>query len=86
MATVSGQIVTRTGKYREQIWGGWFFMTLSTGLMIMLDDRSNQLRRFLPFCHRVYTEFFHSVRAEKVLYLLLGALGAGPLFQVSFQS
>lgn len=61
VATISGQIVTRTSKYREQIWGAWFFMTLSTGLLIMLDDRSNQ--------------------AEKVIYLLLGALGTGPLFQ-----
>lgn len=41
VATISGQIVTRTGRYREQIWGAWFFMTLSTGLMIALDDRSN---------------------------------------------
>lgn len=61
VATISGQIVTRTGKYREQIWGAWFFMALSAGLLIMLDDRSNQ--------------------AEKVIFLLLGALGTGPLFQ-----
>jgi hypothetical protein len=61
VATISGQIVTRTGKYREQIWGAWFFMALSTGLLILLDDRSNQ--------------------AEKVIFLLLGALGTGPLFQ-----
>ena len=43
MATISGQIVTRAGSYREQIWGAWFFMVLSTGLMIILDDHSNQL-------------------------------------------
>lgn len=42
VATISGQFVTRFGRYREQIWGAWFFMTLSTGLMIMLDDRANQ--------------------------------------------
>lgn len=42
MATISGQVVTKTGKYREQIWGAWFFMTLSAGLMILLDDRSSQ--------------------------------------------
>jgi len=41
VATISGQIVTRIGSYREQIWGAWFFMTLSSGLMIMLDDHSN---------------------------------------------
>jgi len=42
VATISGQIVSRTGRYREQVWAAWFFMTLSTGLMIMLDDRSGQ--------------------------------------------
>lgn len=40
--TISGLIVTKTGKYREQIWGEWFFMVLSTGLMIILDDNSRQ--------------------------------------------
>jgi len=61
VATISGQVITRTGRYREQLWGAWFFMTLSTGLMIMLDDRSNL--------------------AEQIIFLLLGALGTGPLFQ-----
>jgi len=42
VATISGQVITRTGRYREQIWGAWFFMALSTGLLIMLDDRANQ--------------------------------------------
>ena len=42
VATISGHIISRTGRYREQICGAWFFMTLSTGLMIMLDDHSNQ--------------------------------------------
>ena len=42
MATISGQVITRTGRYREQIWMAWFFMTLSTGLLIMLDDHANQ--------------------------------------------
>ena len=41
VATISGQVVTRTGRYREQIWVAWAFMTLSFGLMIILDDRSS---------------------------------------------
>jgi len=40
VATISGVIVTKTGRYREQIWAAWFFMVLSTGLIILLDDRS----------------------------------------------
>ncbi|KAF9651438.1 MFS general substrate transporter [Thelephora ganbajun] len=61
VATIAGLIVTKTGRYREQIWLAWCFMVLSSGLTILLDDRSNQ--------------------AEKVIFLLLGALGTGPLFQ-----
>jgi len=41
VATISGVIVTKTGRYREQIWTAWFFMVLSSGLMILLDDRSS---------------------------------------------
>ena len=41
VGTTSGVIVTKTGRYREQIWAGWFFMVLSSGLMILLDDRSS---------------------------------------------
>jgi hypothetical protein len=41
VGTISGQIVTKTGRYREQIWGAWAFMVLSFGLMIILDDHSS---------------------------------------------
>lgn len=38
---------------------------------------------FTFFCHCTCTDEFRFARAEKVIYLLLGALGTGPLFQVS---
>jgi hypothetical protein len=62
MSVVSGVLVTKLGVYRPIIWFGWIVMTLGWGLMIQLDDTSNN--------------------AEKVLYLLVAALGIGCLFQV----
>jgi len=41
VATISGQIVTKTGRYREQIWVAWFVQVLSSGLMVLLDDHSS---------------------------------------------
>ena len=35
------------------------------------------------FSRHAHAEWFHFIRAEKVIFLLLGALGIGPLFQVS---
>ena len=61
VSAVTGILVTRLGSYRPIMWFGWTVMTLGWGLMIQLDDTSND--------------------AEKVLYLLVTAIGVGCLFQ-----
>ncbi|CAL1704737.1 unnamed protein product [Somion occarium] len=60
-SAISGQIVTRTGRWRPTMWFAWVIIVLGYGLMIQLDENSNT--------------------AEKVLYLLIAALGVGCLFQ-----
>ena len=62
VSAFSGQIVTKTGKWRPVMWFAWVVITLGYGLMIQLDEKSNA--------------------AERVLYLLIAALGIGCLFQV----
>ncbi|KAI0082659.1 MFS general substrate transporter [Panus rudis PR-1116 ss-1] len=62
VSALSGQVVTRTGKWRPVMWFAWVIIVLGYGLMIQLDEQSNT--------------------AEKVLYLLVSALGIGCLFQV----
>ncbi len=32
-----GFLVTKTGRYRWAIWGGWFMATLGSGLIVLLD-------------------------------------------------
>ncbi|KZV73419.1 MFS amino acid permease [Peniophora sp. CONT] len=61
ISMVTGILVTRLGTYRPIMWFCWTIMTLGWGLMIQLDDTSND--------------------AEKVLYLLITAIGIGGLFQ-----
>ncbi|KAI0341662.1 MFS general substrate transporter [Trametopsis cervina] len=61
VSAASGQVVTRTGKWRPTMWFSWVVIVLGYGLMIQLDEKSNV--------------------AEKVLYLLVAALGIGCLFQ-----
>ncbi|KAI0093668.1 MFS general substrate transporter [Irpex rosettiformis] len=61
VSATSGQIVTRTGRWRPVMWFAWVVIVLGYGLMIQLDEKSNT--------------------AEKVLYLLIAALGIGCLFQ-----
>lgn len=61
VSAISGQVVTRTGRWRPVMWFSWVIIVLGYGLMIQLDDKSNT--------------------AEKVLYLLVSALGIGALFQ-----
>ncbi|KAF8608521.1 MFS general substrate transporter [Ceratobasidium sp. AG-I] len=39
IAIVSGQVVTKTSKYRPTIWFGWPIMTLGYGLMITFDEK-----------------------------------------------
>lgn len=41
MSIVSGQIISRTGRWRPVMWVAWAVMTLGWGLMITLDDTSN---------------------------------------------
>ncbi|TBU32477.1 MFS amino acid permease [Dichomitus squalens] len=45
MSIVSGQIVSRTGRWRPVMWISWAIMTLGWGLMIMLDDTANNAER-----------------------------------------
>lgn len=61
VSAVSGQVVTKTGRWRPVMWFSWTIIVLGYGLMIQLDDQSNN--------------------AERVLYLLVAALGIGCLFQ-----
>lgn len=42
LAAVSGQVISRTGKYRPMMWFGFVIMTLGTGLMINLDGNSSR--------------------------------------------
>lgn len=41
VAIASGQVVTRTSKYRPTMWFSWPVMTLGFGLMIMFDEKSS---------------------------------------------
>ncbi|RDX43364.1 MFS amino acid permease [Lentinus brumalis] len=50
MSIVVGQIISRTGSWRPVMWVAWAIMTLGYGLMITLDDTSNNAERVLyPF-------------------------------------
>ncbi|TFK50442.1 MFS general substrate transporter [Heliocybe sulcata] len=62
LASISGLLVAKTGRYRAIIWSSWVVMTLGYGLMIMLNERT-------------------SVALQEI-YILIAALGVGPLFQV----
>ncbi|KAI0374864.1 MFS amino acid permease [Pilatotrama ljubarskyi] len=49
-SVISGQIISRTGRWRPVMWIAWAIMTLGWGLMIMLDDNSNEAEKALyPF-------------------------------------
>ncbi|PIL23975.1 MFS general substrate transporter [Ganoderma sinense ZZ0214-1] len=50
MSIVSGQIISRTGRWRPVMWVSWAIMVLGWGLMITLDDTSNIAEKVLyPF-------------------------------------
>ncbi|RPD66097.1 MFS amino acid permease [Lentinus tigrinus ALCF2SS1-7] len=50
MSILSGQIISRTGRWRPIMWVSWAIMTLGYGLMLTLDDTSNNAERVLyPF-------------------------------------
>ncbi|PPQ63069.1 hypothetical protein CVT24_005924 [Panaeolus cyanescens] len=44
-SALSGVVVTRTGKYREVIWGGNAVFVIGMGLMIMLDANSSMAEK-----------------------------------------
>ncbi|KAB5590111.1 MFS transporter [Ceratobasidium theobromae] len=41
IAIVSGQVITRTSKYRPTMWFSWPVMTLGFGLWIMFDEKTS---------------------------------------------
>ncbi|KAI0647025.1 MFS amino acid permease [Trametes meyenii] len=46
-SVLSGQIISRTGRWRPVMWIAWAVMILGWGLMIMLDDTSNNAEKSL---------------------------------------
>ena len=68
------------------MWFSWVIIVLGYGLMIQLDEKSNTSVFYFFFSLRVvmiFTRcfFYMFLSAEKVLYLLVSALGVGCLFQ-----
>ncbi|KAI0780966.1 MFS amino acid permease [Trametes elegans] len=47
LSIASGQVISRTGRWRPVMWFGWAVMILGYGLMTMLDDRSNNAEKEL---------------------------------------
>ncbi|KAG8908683.1 hypothetical protein FRC01_007301 [Tulasnella sp. 417] len=47
LAAVSGQVISRTGKYRPMLWFGFTIMLLGTGLLIDLDENSSRAKEIL---------------------------------------
>ena len=37
-AAITGALITRLGKIRWAVWGGWALVTLTTGLLILFDQ------------------------------------------------
>ncbi|KAL1947869.1 hypothetical protein VTO73DRAFT_13593 [Trametes versicolor] len=46
-SVISGQLTSRTGRWRPIVWFSWAIMTLGWGLMTMLDDKSNDAEKAL---------------------------------------
>ncbi|KAI0362028.1 MFS amino acid permease [Trametes cingulata] len=46
-SAISGQVIFRTGSWRPVMWFAWAVMTLGWGLLIMLDDTSNEAEKAL---------------------------------------
>ncbi|KAI0637000.1 MFS amino acid permease [Trametes polyzona] len=47
LSIVSGQITSRTGRWRPIMWVSWAIMVVGWGLMTMLDDTSNNAEKAL---------------------------------------
>ena len=43
-SVVVGILITKTGRYRWAIWGGWVLSTLGTGLLFLLDVNTSTVR------------------------------------------
>ncbi|KZV86039.1 MFS general substrate transporter [Exidia glandulosa HHB12029] len=41
LAAASGIVLSKIKRYRPIIWTGWVFMTVGTGLMIMMDEKTS---------------------------------------------
>ncbi|KAH0826973.1 MFS general substrate transporter [Lanmaoa asiatica] len=78
VSIVSGQIMSRTGRYRPIIWVAYSVMTLGMGLMIMLDYTSS-LYVFPIYEPCRHAHSIYSARQE--IFPLIAALGIGCLFQ-----
>lgn len=42
LSVATGQVISRTGRWRPVMWLSWAIMVLGWGLMTMLDDTSNK--------------------------------------------
>ncbi|KAG8935996.1 hypothetical protein FRC02_005192 [Tulasnella sp. 418] len=46
-AVLSGQVIAKTLRYRPTLWVGWAVTVIGSGLMITLDEKSNEAKRIL---------------------------------------
>lgn len=42
VSAMTGQIITLTGRWRPIMWFAWTIVVLGYGLMLQLDDKSNE--------------------------------------------
>lgn len=62
-SVITGILITRTGRYRWAIWGGWALTVLGTGLLYLLDVDTPTVAWYvepflLPFESRECQEHF----------------------------
>ena len=44
VGVVAGFIITKSGKYRPQLWAGWSFLLIAAGLYTTLDENTSSAR------------------------------------------
>ncbi len=49
ISAISGQVVTKTGRWRPVMWFSWVIIVLGYGLMTQLDEKSNKCVYFHVF-------------------------------------
>lgn len=76
VSIVSGFILAKTGKYRVIITGALCFLVLGFSLMATLDSTSNRSVSTPSECRADPPS-----SAQQELYLIVAAIGVGPLFQ-----